>query len=270
LVALIAALRRLHPNCGATAQAVLDSLPDPAAEARRVISVLINDILETLPEPLALVLDDLEVVQGPVVYAALEHLLDRLPPQMHLALASRRDPPLPLARLRARGQIVELRLVDLRFGLEEARDFLSQELKPAPSPATVALLQERTEGWPAGLRLLVGSLERIPSPAGRAAFIERLAQTDRFASDFLAEEVLNRQEAELQTFLCNLDPGGTHPSAVPRGDRTGRRLSDPGHGVPAQLVCDAVGRRRGHVPLPLLVCRIFGTRITPPAAGTGG
>jgi LuxR family maltose regulon positive regulatory protein len=201
LAALIAALRRLHPDCGATAQAVLDSLPDPAGEVRRVISVLINDILEILPEAFALVLDDLEVIQGPAVYAALEHLLDRLPPQMHLALASRRDPPLPLARLRARGQIVELRLADLRFGLEEAQAFLSQELKSAPTPATVALLRERTEGWPAGLRLLVGSLERIPSPAGREAFIERLAQTDRFASDFLAEEVLNRQEADLQTFL---------------------------------------------------------------------
>jgi len=201
LAYLIAALQHLNPACGTTTQAVLTSLPNPAAEARRIIGVLINDILETLPDPFVLILDDLHLVTEPATFAALDYLLERIPPQMHLAIGTRRDPPLALARLRAREQMVELRLADLRFTLDETTFFLNEKLGLGLSPDDLAALQDRTEGWPVGLRLLASSLDRIPTPAGRTAFIENMAQTDRYVFDFLAEEVLNRQEPPVRTFL---------------------------------------------------------------------
>lgn len=126
LAALIASLQRLEPACGAAARAlVAESLPlaghpEPGEHLRRVIGVLINDILATLPGPFALLLDDLHRVTEPAVYLALDYLLERLPSQMRLVVASHHDPPLALARLRARGQLAELRLRELRFTPEEA------------------------------------------------------------------------------------------------------------------------------------------------------
>ncbi|MFQ5858013.1 MAG: LuxR C-terminal-related transcriptional regulator [Anaerolineae bacterium] len=201
LTALIAALRRLNPACGTTAQAVLAGLPSPGAEARRIVGVLINDVLETLPDPFALILDDLHLITESTVFVALDYLLEHLPPQMHLAVGTRQDPLLALARLRARGQLAELRLPDLRFTPEETTAFLNDQLHLGLSPADLTALHDRTEGWPAGLRLLAGSLERIPSPADRTAFIQNLAQTDRHVFSFLAEEVLNHQEPATRTFL---------------------------------------------------------------------
>lgn len=200
LTGLIAALGRLHPAAGATAQAVLESLPDPGAEARRVVNVLVNDLLETLPQPFGLVLDDTEAVHEAGVYAILEYLLEHFPPQMRIVIAARRDPPLPLARLRARGQLSELRLADLRFSEAESGVFLHTQLT-ASSPETLALLHKRAEGWPAGLRLLASSLERMAGPAEQALFLQSLSTSDRYTGDFLAEEVLNRQEEEVQRFL---------------------------------------------------------------------
>ncbi|MBI3359844.1 MAG: AAA family ATPase, partial [Chloroflexi bacterium] len=152
LAALIAALQRLHPACGATAQTLLTSLPNPGAEARRVIGALINDVLESLPDPFVLVLDDLHLIAEPSIYAALDYLLERLPSQMHLAVSARHDPPMALARLRARGELAELRLPELRFTDEEASQFLNDKLRLGLSPADLTTLQARAEGWPAGLR----------------------------------------------------------------------------------------------------------------------
>jgi LuxR family maltose regulon positive regulatory protein len=201
LITLIAALRGLNPACGATAQTVLTSLPNPGAQARQIIGVLINDILETLPDPFVLILDDLHLIAEPAVFAALDYLLGRAPPQMHLAIGTRHNPPLALARLRARGQLVELRARELAFSREETTAFLNGVLGLGLSPADLASLYERTEGWPAGLRLLANSLERIPSPAARTACIRDLAQTDRYIFDFLAEEVLDRQPPAVRAFL---------------------------------------------------------------------
>ncbi|MBI4672175.1 MAG: AAA family ATPase [Chloroflexi bacterium] len=201
LTALIASLQKLDPQFGATTQALLTSLPNPAAEARRVIGVLINDVLETLPEPFVLVLDDLQLIDAPAVYAALDYLLERLPPQMRLIVGTRHDPPLVLARLRARGQLAELRAPDLRFTDAESTLFLNEKLRLGLSSDNLTALQTRTEGWPAGLRLLAASLDRIPSGAERSAFIHRFAQSDRYVFDFLANEVLNHQEPELRAFL---------------------------------------------------------------------
>jgi len=198
---LIAALRCLNSACGTTAQMLFSSLPNPSAEARRIVGVLINDILETLPDPFALILDDLHLITEPAVFAALDYLLERLPPQMHLVIATRHDPPLALARLRARGQLAELGLADLRFSGDEASLFLNERRHLGLSPADLTALQARTEGWPVSLRLLASSLERIPTPTGRTVFITDLAQTDRYVFDYLADEVLNRQDPEVRAFL---------------------------------------------------------------------
>lgn len=200
LTALVTAWQRVNPAFGANIHALLASLTDPASETRRVMGVLINEMLESLPEN-CLVFDDLHWVTEPVVYASLDYLLERVPPHIHFIVATRHDPPLALARLRARGQLVELRLPDLRFTPTEASLFLNDKQHLALSPDDLARLQVRTEGWAAGLRLLAGSLERIGSAADRAAFIQTLADTPRYVFDFLADEVLKRQEPDTRTFL---------------------------------------------------------------------
>ncbi len=200
LLSLTTAWQSLSPGCGAAIRSLLTSLANPAAELPRLMSVLINEVLESLPDPFVLVLDDLHQITEAAIYASLDHLLERLPPQMHLAIATRRDPPLALARLRARGQLAELRLPDLRFDLAEAALFLNEKLGLDLSPADLTALQARTEGWAAGLRLLAASLDRIP-PEKRASFIAHVAQVDRYVFDFLAEEVLSRQEPKVRDFL---------------------------------------------------------------------
>ena len=200
LVALIAALQRLNPACGTTAHALLTGLPNPSAQVRQVIGVLINDVLEALPDPFVLILDDLHLITESAVFVALDYLLAHLPPQMRLVVGTRQNPPLALARLRVRGHLAELSLADLSFTLEEAARFLNEKLGLGLSSGDLTALQGRTEGWPAGLRLLAGSLQRIPV-AERSAFIQHLARTDRHVFEFLAEEVLNRQESAVRTFL---------------------------------------------------------------------
>jgi LuxR family maltose regulon positive regulatory protein len=201
LAYLVAALQCLNPTCGLTAQALLSDLPNPGAQARQIAGTLVNDVLETRLASLVLILDDLHVITEPVIYVALDYLLERLPPQMHLVVGTRHDPPLSLARLRARGQLAELRVPDLRFNLDEAAAFLNECLGLGLSSADLAVLQRRTEGWPVGLSLLAGSLGRISNTSERTEFIDHLARTDRYVFDFLAEEVLNRQDESVQAFL---------------------------------------------------------------------
>ncbi len=198
---LIAALRRLDPACGVDAETLLSRLDHTGTDARRIIGVLINEIVETITEPFVLVLDDLHVITEPGVHAALGYLLERLPPQMHLAVATRRDPPLALARLRARRQLAELRLADLSFTPEETDRLFNGALNLDVSAEHLALLQDHTEGWAAGIGLLVGSLDGGPGPTGRDALLARLGQTDRHVFEFLAEEVLDRQEQDIRDFL---------------------------------------------------------------------
>jgi len=146
LTAFVAALQSLNPIGGMNTQTLLSSLTNPGAEARRVIGVLINDVLETLSDSFVLVLDDLHLITEPSVYTALDYLLERMPPQMHLAVAARHDPPLILARLRARGQIAELRVPDLRFTDDEASSFLNEKLRLRLSAIDLDVLQSRAEG----------------------------------------------------------------------------------------------------------------------------
>ncbi|MGD8750084.1 MAG: LuxR C-terminal-related transcriptional regulator [Anaerolineales bacterium] len=201
MTALIVALQHLDPSCGVAAQSLLTDPTQPSAEVQRVTSVLINDVLESLSDPFALILDDLHRINEPAIFVALNYLLERPPPQMHLVVATRVDPPLALARLRARGEMAELRLAELRFSDEEASAFLNDCLQLGLSTAELALLQSRTEGWAVGLRLLASSLDRAGSAEDRRTFIQHLVQSDRNIFDFLAEEVFNHQEVEVRDFL---------------------------------------------------------------------
>jgi LuxR family maltose regulon positive regulatory protein len=201
LTALISALQHLNPACGNTAKSLLTDPTLPNAGPRRVASVLINDILETQTHPFAFVLDDLHRISEPAIFVALDYLLEHHPPQLHLVVATRVDPPLALARLRARGQLAELRLAELRFSDQEAKNFLNDYLQMGLEADDLASLQSHTEGWPVGLRLLASSLNHSISSEERKLFIHHLAQTDRNIFDFLAEEVFNRQSHASRTFL---------------------------------------------------------------------
>ena len=162
-----------------------------------VVTALVNEFAAAADE-VVLVIDDYHVVEAPEVHRSMEFLLDHLPPALHVVLASRSDPPLPLARLRARGQLVELRAGDLRFTSEEAAQLLRTEVGAHLTDPVVATLGDRTEGWAAGLHLAALSLR------GRGdvtRFVAEFSGSHRFVLDYLTEEVLERLPGELRTFL---------------------------------------------------------------------
>lgn len=202
LSVLVSAVQHISPDFGANTQRLLENLPDPASETHRVICTFINEITEILPE-LWIIVDDLHLVTEPVVHSTLDYLLEWMPPQMHLIIATRHDPPLSLARLRARGQLAELRVPDLRFTTEEASLFLNEKQHLNISSDDLNKLHLRAEGWAAGLRLLAGSLDHVTSLSERTAFFHDLASTNRFVFDFLAEEVFRRQESKIRRFLLD-------------------------------------------------------------------
>jgi len=199
-ITLLNVLQKLDSNFGEGIQSLLSSLENPASESHRIISAFINEVLEKLPETL-LVFDDLHFISEPVIYLALDYLLEHLPPQMHMIISTRQDPPLSLARLRARGQLAEFRAPDLRFTTDEASLFLNEKQHLGLSFDDLTKLQSRAEGWAVGLRLLAGSLDNITSASDRTAFIQDLALSDRYVFDFLTDEVLKRQEPEVRAFL---------------------------------------------------------------------
>ncbi|HEX2911814.1 MAG TPA: LuxR C-terminal-related transcriptional regulator [Chloroflexia bacterium] len=203
LAAMTLALRQLNPDFGATILSLLDdlNLSEIKAEWRRLASLFINEVLQKLPDEFMLVLDDMHLVTEPAIYLLLDYLLERLPPQMHLGIASRHDPPLGLARLRARGHLIEFRLEQLRFTSGEIENFLNEKLNLRLSPDNLRMLESHTEGWAAGLRILANSLDRLAEEPEREAFLEELYHTDRYLFDYLAEEVLNQQDAETRNFL---------------------------------------------------------------------
>ncbi|HZG66216.1 MAG TPA: hypothetical protein VEZ12_05705, partial [Herpetosiphonaceae bacterium] len=188
---------RRHSGTGATTLTLLRAGQAPPLET--LLPLLLNDLVQ-LPEESILVLDDYHVIDAPAVHQALQFLLDHLPPQLHLVIASRADPPLALSRLRARGQLMELRAHDLRFTPEEAAMFLREVMGLALSVEEVAALEARTEGWIAGLQLAALSLQDR-GDAQQAAFIEAFTGSHRFVVDYLVDEVLARQPPHLQTFL---------------------------------------------------------------------
>jgi LuxR family maltose regulon positive regulatory protein len=170
--------------------------PQPASP-EAVATALVNQ-LAARPRETALVLDDYHLIQAPAVHDSLALLLERLPAALRLVLASRADPPLPLARLRARGQLAELRAADLRFTEEEAAALLHHTAGLDLPAGSVATLAASTEGWAAGLQLAGLSLQGHPDPAG---FVAAFSGSHRYVLDYLAEELLDRQPEPLRTFL---------------------------------------------------------------------
>jgi LuxR family maltose regulon positive regulatory protein len=140
-------------------------------------------------------------VTQPAAFAALDHLIAILPAQLTLALATRHDPPLNLTRLRAGRELVELHATDLRFTLEETSGLLNERLALALDGDAIAALHARTEGWATGLSLLAASLDTIEAPDERARFVSAIADADGYLFDYLADEVLNRQDPFVRAFL---------------------------------------------------------------------
>ncbi len=205
LTYLIAALQTVFGGIGADAAAALQSPQPPPAEA--VLTALLNELV-ALPGNCILVLDDYHVIGArsgggtttadTSTDAAMAFLLEHLPPSLHLVIATREDPGLPLARLRGRGQLVELRAADLRFTPDEAASFLNQVMGLDLSADEIAALETRTEGWIAGLQLAALSMHGAGDVAG---FIQSFTGSHRFVLDYLVEEVLGRQTAGVQAFL---------------------------------------------------------------------
>ncbi|MBE2224492.1 MAG: hypothetical protein IAF02_23325, partial [Anaerolineae bacterium] len=206
MAALIGALQVMEPAFGATAQRLLPTLASMSeqdngrSEIRRFMGVLLNDVVNDLPDEFVLVLDDLHVIGNGRLLLALDYLLERLPSQMHLVLAVRRDPPLAFPRLRARQQLAELRLIDMRFTQDEAEALFNDSLAFGLSADELNQLQSSTEGWAAGLSLFANSLAPL-SPQERSEWLTHLSQSHRHIFDYLAEEVLYRQSPEIQQFL---------------------------------------------------------------------
>jgi LuxR family maltose regulon positive regulatory protein len=198
---VIAALQTVRDDVGQAALSMLQSPQPPPTET--LLTGLINELAEH-PEPLFLVLDDFHLITERRITDAVAFLLEHEPPQMHLILASRADPPWPLARLRARGEITELRVDDLRFTAAEAAAFLNEAMGLSLRQEEIAALDARTEGWIAGLQLAAIAMQSpslAPGVADLSAFVQAFGASHRFILDYLIEEVLDRQPPTIQEFL---------------------------------------------------------------------
>jgi LuxR family maltose regulon positive regulatory protein len=192
---LVAACQQLAAAAGQTTLALLQQ---PALlPATALLVPLLND-LAVLPDAGVLVLDDAHLLTTPAVHTALTFLVEHLPPPLHLILACRHEPPLPLARLRARGQLIELRARDLRFQPAESAHFLRASMGVAVTDETAALLDARTEGWAAGLQLAALALQGRDDPAD---IVAALSGSQRYLGDYLTGEVLGHLPAHLKTFV---------------------------------------------------------------------
>ncbi len=191
---VVTALDRAVPGVGAGALPLLEA---GHSSTEAVLVVVLNE-LSVLPGEVTLVLDDYHLADGPGIRSGMSFFLDRLPPQVRLVISTRADPGLPLARLRARGELVEVRAADLRFTLAEAATYLNDATGLPLTADDIASLEERTEGWVAALQLAALSLQGRGDAAG---FIAGFAGDDRFVVDYLVEEVLDRQPEPVRRFL---------------------------------------------------------------------
>lgn len=193
---VIAALQGFNADVGADALLLHGG---QASSDEPALTVLVNDLART-PGEIVLVLDDYHVIEARQVHDIVAFLVDHVPPHLHLVVATRFDPPLPLARLRSRGGLVEVRAADLRFTSEEAGDFLNDAMGLRLSADDIAALEVRTEGWIAGLQLAAVSMR------GRddvSTFIDAFAGSHRFVLDYLAEEVLQQLPEDIRGFLLH-------------------------------------------------------------------
>jgi len=191
----VAALDRARPGLSERVAGLLDSLAPASIEA--LVTTVVNELAAEGGDAL-LVLDDYHVVEAQPIHASLRFLLEHQPPALHIVLASRADPPLPLARLRAGGRLAELRAADLVFNLSEAAALLGEAAGLPLGEDLVADLVARTEGWAAGLKLAGLSL---PGQPDIARFVESFSGSHRYVLDYLAEEVLEQQPASLRGFM---------------------------------------------------------------------
>lgn len=218
LAHVVAAFQTTNPEVGSDAVAQMDT--DRGFGSEEVLVSLIND-LDTLAEPTVLALDDYHLVESPEVHQAVSFLLDNLPGQVTLAMTTRADPPLPLGRLRARDEVVELRAADLRFTDEEAEHFFNDLMGLGLAPVHVAALETRTEGWAAGLQLAALSARGRSGHEDVERFVEAFTGSHRFVIDYLVEEVLRGQPDDMRAFL--LDTSVLHELTGPLCDAvTGR------------------------------------------------
>jgi LuxR family maltose regulon positive regulatory protein len=192
---LIAALRTIDPAIGASALVLLEAAQPPPINT--TLTTLINDIAGT-GDDIVLVLDDYHVIDAPDVQQGMAFLLDHLPPRLHLVIVTRADPALPLARLRAGGELVEARAADLRFTTDEAATYLNEVMGLELTTQDMAALEGRTEGWIAALQLAALTMQGRDDVAD---FISGFAGDDRYVVDYLVEEVVQRQPPAVQNFL---------------------------------------------------------------------
>ena len=192
---VVTALRMVSPQVGVEELALLRAAEPPPIY--RLLTTLLND-LGALSADVVLVLDDYHVIESREVHEAMAFLLDHAPPRLRLVISSRADPAVPLARLRARGELVEVRVTDLRFTSEEAASYFNVAMGLDLTTAEVSTLGERTEGWIAALQLAALSIHGRDDVPG---FIESFTGDDRYIVDYLVEEVLQRQPAHINTFL---------------------------------------------------------------------
>ena len=192
---LCAALQTVDGRLGVEVSGMLRAGQLPAAE--KIVESLLGEIQET-DGPFLLVLDDFHVIQNSLILQVLEKMIANPPAAMHLVIITREDPPLPVARLRAHARLTEIRAEDLRFTASEGEAFLNAVMNLGLAPADVAALEERTEGWIAGLQLAGLS---VRDRGDRSAFISHLSGSHRFILSYLTEEVLSRQSEDTQQFL---------------------------------------------------------------------
>jgi len=229
----VAALQNAHAELGRTVDRLLESPQLPPVET--LLTELINDIASQ-SRSFVLALDDYQVIAEQSIHQAVSFLLERQPPQMHLAILSRQDPPLPLSRLRGRGQITEFRQRDLRFTPQETTAFLNQVMGLHLDPSDVAALDRHTEGWVAGLQMAAFALQsRIAAGGAESSrrFIASFSGRHHFILDYLTDQVLSRQSEPIQRFLlrtCILERMC--------GDLCDALVGQPAAGEPSQRVLE--------------------------------
>ncbi len=263
LAYLLSAVDRAHPGLLSETQALLQA--DPPAPLQTILAVMVNELSAAGPRgldpnrPLILALDDFQFAASAEIRTIVGFLADHLPPGARLAIATRSDPALPLARLRARGQMVELRSADLRFTTEEAAEFLSQVMGLRMDPGTlqqiVETLTARTEGWIAGLQMAALALQSS-TQANSVDFVRTFTGSNRFVLDYLAEEVLARLPQETVDFLLKSAVLDRFCAGLVRGSDgqpTGSQGCLPasiGRPGPLQPLSDPFGFGTHLVPLP--------------------
>ncbi|HEX2996730.1 MAG TPA: AAA family ATPase, partial [Anaerolineales bacterium] len=192
------ALRTIDPSLGKATLSMLASPQPPSFES--LLTPFIND-LARLKKPAALVLDDYHAIKSTEIHEGVSFLIQQLPEHLHVAFLTRSDPSLPLGILRARDELAEIDAADLRFDQEEIEAFLQISIRDSFSPAATARLLEKTEGWPAGVRLVTRALQNKGSATDIEKSIESFSGSDRYVADYLIQEVFENQPPDVQSFL---------------------------------------------------------------------